>query len=103
MAQQVRIFLSPKSAMQSGRANTRRWLMDYLNTTPRQPDPLMGWIGGSDTVSQLRLTFATKAEAIAFAERNGLIAIVEPEEPRQIRPKSYADNFRFGRPENWTH
>ena len=103
MPHHVRIFSSPKSAMQSGRANTRHWIMEYLNTTPRQPDPLMGWVGGSDTTTQLHLTFSTKAEAVEFAERNGLIATVEPDEPRQIRPKSYADNFRFGRRENWTH
>jgi hypothetical protein len=103
MTQRVRIYQPPKSAMQSGFAGTGRWVMDYVNASPRQPDPLMGWIGGADTQSQVRLRFDTQEEAIAFAERNGLSYEIELPRERRVKPKAYADNFRFGRWENWTH
>jgi hypothetical protein len=64
----------------------------------------MGWIGGGSTLSQLRLTFATRDEAVAFAEKNGLSYDIELSPPTHDRkPKVYADNFRYGRLENWTH
>ena len=40
---------------------------------------------------------------MAYAERRGLAVEVELPRERVIRPKAYADNFRFGRRENWTH
>ena len=67
------------------------------------PDPLMGWIGSADTQAQVRLNFQTREEAVAFAERNGITYDLELAQPRHVRPKAYADNFRYGRIENWTH
>ena len=89
--------------MQSGRANTRHWVLEFVNTHPRAPDALMGWVGGADTTTQLQLSFATRDEAIHYAETEGLTYEVEPETTRRVVPKAYADNFRFGRRENWTH
>src|SRR3954452_17042404 len=66
----ARIYLPPKSAMQSGRAGAE-WVLHYDSATPERADPLMGWIGGGDTQAQVRLSFPTKEEAIAYAERNG--------------------------------
>jgi hypothetical protein len=63
----------------------------------------MGWIGSADTQTQVRLSFPTREEAIAYAEREGIAYAVEIEQPRRVRPKAYADNFRYGRMENWTH
>jgi hypothetical protein len=63
----------------------------------------MGWIGGGDTQTQVRLHFETREEAVAFAERAGLTYEVELPHVRRIKPKAYADNFRYGRIENWTH
>jgi hypothetical protein len=63
----------------------------------------MGWIGSADTQKQVRLTFDTKEEAIAYAERSGLTYDVELPHHRRVRPKAYADNFRYGRLDNWTH
>ncbi len=103
MAPHVRIFQPAKSAMQSGRGNTGHWVLEYPNTHRRAPDALMGWIGGADTPTQLRLTFATQQEAVRYAEAQGLTYEVEPGTTRKIVAKSYADNFRFGRRENWTH
>jgi hypothetical protein len=99
----ARIFQPPKSAMQSGYGKSHDWVVDFINDQPRQQDPLMGWTGGGDTQSQVKLTFETKEEAIAYAERAGLEYEVELPQVRRIKPKAYADNFRFGRIENWTH
>jgi hypothetical protein len=63
----------------------------------------MGWIGSADTQGQVKLTFDTQEEAVAYAERNGLSYEVEIAPPRRIRPKAYADNFKYDRIENWTH
>jgi hypothetical protein len=100
---QVRIFQPAKTAMQSGWAGTHRWLMEFAPGAPRVADPLMGWTSSTDTRSQLRLSFETREEAIAFAEKHGLTYVAEQPQKRQFRPKSYADNFRFDRVGRWTH
>ena len=99
----ARIFQPPKTAMQSGWANTRAWVLEFVTTLARRPDPLMGWIGGGDTQTQVRLHFDTKEEAIDYAERAGLEYDVELTQARRIKPKAYADNLKYGRIENWTH
>ena len=63
----------------------------------------MGWIGSADTQSQIRLSFATQQEAVAYAEKHGVAYDLELPHSRQIKPKAYADNFRSSRKENWTH
>ena len=99
----ARIFRQPKTAMQSGNAGTQDWVLEFEASGARHADPLMGWIGGSDTRSQIRLVFASQAEAVAYAERQGLAFDVELPRERIFKPKAYADNFKFGRIENWTH
>lgn len=99
----IRIYRPAKTAMQSGRAGSRCWVAEFAPGRRPRPGALMGWTGGGDTRRQLRLRFATCAEAVAFAERNGLSYEVEAARERRIVPKSYADNFRSGRPGNWTH
>jgi hypothetical protein len=95
---QVRIYRPAKSAMQSGRANTRCWVLEFAPSDRSQPDPLMGWNGSRDTRAQLRLRFDTKEEAVAFAEREGYGYVVVDDRPaKPPTPKSYADNFRFDR------
>jgi hypothetical protein len=102
MAARARVYEQPKSAMQSGRAGTTEWILEFEPSQARA-DPLMGWIGGADTRAQVRLRFESRDEAVAFAQREGLQYDVELPRERKFVPKSYADNFRFGRPENWTH
>ena len=95
---QARIYRPAKTAMQSGRAKTRKWVLDYEQATRRQPDPLMGWTSARDTLNQVSLRFDTLDEAIAFAKREGLdYTVIEPHQ-RVFKPKSYADNFRYDRP-----
>ncbi|MFA5949596.1 MAG: ETC complex I subunit [Hyphomicrobium sp.] len=99
----ARIFKPAKTAMQSGEARTKEWVLEHEPAAAREIDPLMGWTSSSDTAAQVRLEFDTKEEAVAFAERSGLAySVVEPKPRKQIR-KSYSDNFKFGRLGAWTH
>ncbi|WP_159997696.1 NADH dehydrogenase ubiquinone Fe-S protein 4 [Roseomonas sp. 18066] len=100
----ARIYSPPRSAMQSGRAKSGGWLLTYAPSEARRQDPLTGWYGSGDMRGQLRLSFASREAAEAYARANGLAFEVEAEAPGPaIKPKSYAENFRYGRAENWTH
>ena len=100
----ARIFLPPKSAMQSGRAKTRRWVLEFEPSMAKRRDPLMGWTGSSDMLAtEVRLFFDSREEAIAYAERHGIPFDLEIPPEHHVRPKAYADNFRFNRRANWTH
>jgi ETC complex I subunit-like protein len=94
----VRIYRPSKTAMQSGIAKTRRWVLEYEPATPREPDPLMGWASAGDTLNEVRLKFETLEAAVEFARKHGLEYTVIAPKGRTIRPKSYADNFRYDRP-----
>jgi len=97
---QARIFRPTKTAMQSGRRQTRKWVLEYEPATGRRPEPLMGWTSAADTLNQVRLHFATLAEASAFADKQGLAyTVIEPHAVSE-KPKSYADNFRYDRVRN---
>lgn len=99
----ARIYKPAKTAMQSGLARTKNWVLEHEPATPRKIDPLMGWTSSADTRAQVRLSFETKEEAIAYAERNGIPYRLEEPNPRSLIRKSYADNFKFGRLGAWTH
>ncbi|HYD65226.1 ETC complex I subunit [Azospirillum sp.] len=94
----VRIYQPSKTAMQSGRAKTQSWQLEYELETPRRPEPLMGWISSGDTLNQVKLRFDSKEDAIAFAERKGWEYTVQDAPVRRVRPRNYADNFRMDRP-----
>jgi hypothetical protein len=99
----ARIYQPAKNAMQSGRALTKRWLLEYEPEQAREVDPLMGWTSSSDMRQQLALEFDTSEEAVAYAQKNAIpYQVFEPHRPRP-RPKSYADNFRFDRKVPWSH
>jgi hypothetical protein len=99
----ARIFKPAKTAMQSGDARTKEWVLEYEPESPREIEPLMGWTSSADMRSQIRLSFETKQEAIAYAERNGIAYRLEEPKPRRPVRKSYADNFKYGRIGSWTH
>ena len=93
----ARIYRPSKTAMQSGRAQTRKWLLEYEPASRRDPDPLMGWSSAQDTLNQVKMRFPTLEEAVAFAQKRGLdYTIIEPH-GRTPKMKSYADNFRYDR------
>ena len=90
----ARIFQKPKNAMQSGRAGTQRWVLEFAPAEARKADPLMGWAGSGDTQRQLRLRFASREEAVAYAEKNGIEVEITPTPERRLKIQAYADNFR---------
>jgi hypothetical protein len=99
----ARIYKPAKTAMQSGRARTKEWVLEFEPESKREIDPLMGWTSSHDMRSQVRLSFDTKEEAIAYAQRNDLAYYVTEPPPIQPVRKSYTDNFRYGRIGSWTH
>ena len=99
----ARIFRPAKTAMQSGAARTKDWVLEHEPEAPRFIDPLMGWTGSTDMRTQILLEFDTREEAVAYADQHGLAyRLIEPN-PRKPIKKSYSDNFKFGRIGSWTH
>lgn len=99
----ARIFKPAKNAMQSGKAKTREWQLDYEPEQPRAIEPLMGWTASGDMKQQLTIRFETRDDAIAYCEREGIpYQVIEPKEPAR-RQAAYSDNFAFRRGEPWTH
>lgn len=90
----ARISELDRRTTQSGKANTGRWLLEYEREEPLRADPLTGWAGSSDTRPQVRLNFASKESAIAYAERLGLDYHLVPATPVKLKIQAYADNFR---------
>ena len=99
----ARIYKPSKASNQSGLARTKNWVLVFEQDKPREIEPLMGWTSSGDTRQQVTLSFETKEEAIAYAEREGIPYRVE--EPHEIkrRTMAYADNFKFNRVGPWTH
>jgi hypothetical protein len=100
----ARIFRPAKTAMQSGRANTKAWILEFDAAAARRTDPLMGWTSAEDMASgQLRLTFESAEKAVAYAEKHAIPYRVLPDHEASPRPKAYADNFAYRRRKPWTH
>src|SRR5262245_18033151 len=99
----ARIYKPAKTAMQSGRGRTKERVLEDEPENSREIEPLMGWTSSRDMRAEIQLSFATKEEAIIYAERNGIPFTVVEEPARKSIRKSYADNFRFGRIGAWTH
>ena len=98
----ARIYKPAKNAMQQGMA-PREWVLEFEPETPLLIEPLMGWTSSLETRRQVRLAFAAKEEAVAVATRHGIAFRLEEPQQTALRPKSYAENFKFGRPDRWTH
>ena len=99
----ARIYRPAKTAMQSGKAKTREWILEFEPASARALDPLMGWTSSSDMNGQVRLRFDSKEDAIAYAEKHGIpFRLHEPQQAPVIL-KAYADNFAYGRKQPWTH
>ena len=88
----AKIYKPAKTAMQSAKGNTRNWLLEF-DTLNTGINPLMGWESSKDTMSEVKLEFLTKEQAINYAKKNNIdYYIIEPQE-RKIIKKSYSDNF----------
>lgn len=95
MAATAVIYQPARTAMQQGRARTKRWVLEWEPAEPRRPDPLMGWIGSGDTRRQVQLRFESKDAAIEYAKSKGIDYVVREPKSRTPKTKSYADNFRW--------
>lgn len=92
----AKIYQPAKTAMQSGRRGTQKWVFEFEVDVKNEPDPLMGWNSGG-TLQQVRLSFDSKEEALRYAEKKGIaVEVIEPKK-RAVNPKSYAANFAFNR------
>jgi hypothetical protein len=99
----ARIFRPARNAMQSGKANTKEWVLEFEPASARVSDPLMGWTVSTDMNGQVRILFDTRDEAVAYAQRHGIaFELIAAKEHRRI-VKAYADNFAYTRREPWTH
>ena len=99
----AKIYRPAKTAMQSGKAKTHLWVLEFDAEKPRTIDPIMGYTSSGDMYQQVRLSFETSEEAIAYAERHGIAyQVQEPKEPVRRRI-AYSDNFSFRRVGQWTH
>jgi hypothetical protein len=95
MSADVRIYRPAKTAMQSGRSNTHKWVLEFEPKDGLSVDPLMGWSGSHDTTRQLKMKFPSKDDAVAYAKRRGLTYRVQDPKERSVKPRAYADNFAY--------
>jgi hypothetical protein len=99
----ARIYRPAKNAMQSGKANTREWLLEFEPEKPKSVEPLMGWTSASETLPQVTLEFATRAAAENYAKARALeYELIDPLPPAR-KSKAYSDNFRYDRKIPWSH
>ena len=80
--------------MQSGKARSDEWVLEFESARPKRPDPLTGWSGGADPQEQVKLTFPDLEAAKAYADRHGIDYHLVPPTPPKLKLQSYADNFR---------
>ena len=71
----AKIYKPSKTSMQSGLRNTKNWLLEFetLNTGI---NPLTGWETSKDTLSEVKLEFSNKEQAINYAKKIILIIIL---------------------------
>ena len=96
----VRIYKPSKTAMQSGRGKIDQWVLEYIPTSGRIPEALMGWISSEDTLNQVKIRFDTLKAAKAFAEENGFDYTIDASHERRVKPRNYGDNFKYIPPED---
>ena len=90
----AKIFKPAKTAMQSGRSKFNKWVLKFSDKKNQLKDTMMGWNGGSSTISQIELKFSSKEEAVNYAKNNGIDYEVLETRERKVINKSYADNFK---------
>ena len=88
----VKIYKPSKTAMQSGKKNTKNWVLEF-ETLNNSTSPLMGWESSNDTMSEVKLEFETKDQAINYAKKNNYTFNVVESQKTKIILKSYSDNF----------
>lgn len=99
----ARIYRPAKNAMQSGKAKTKDWILEFEPASARRSDPLMGWTQSTDMNGQVVLSFDTQEDAVRYANEHGIAFRLHDPKPAKRIIKAYADNFAYGRKQPWTH
>ena len=99
----ARIYSPAKTAMQSGKAKTGHWVLEFDRETARTVEPLMGYTSSAEPLAQVTLKFDTCDDATAYARKHGIAFRVEDPKESKRRRISYSDNFKFDRKTPWTH
>ena len=80
----AKIYKPTKSAMQSGKKKDKSWFMEF-DTLDNGINPLMGWESSKDTMSEVRLEFDSKEQAINYAKKNKVdYYVIEPQKRKSI-------------------
>ena len=99
----AKIYRPAKNAMQSGKAATKKWRLEFEAAAAPRTEALMGWTSSADPNGQVRIDFDTKEQAIAFAQAHAIPhQVIERPDMKRI-PRAYGDNFAFARREPWSH
>ena len=85
--------------MQSGKARTNSWVLEYDRNTARTPEPLMGWVSSGDTMNQVLMNFETQKKAVSFAKQKGWDYRILPSHEKTVKPRNFGDNFKYIPPE----
>ncbi|MEB3415332.1 ETC complex I subunit [Alteriqipengyuania sp. WL0013] len=88
------IYQRPQSAMQSGKAKTDQWILEFEQSEARGSDPLMGWTSSGDTQTQVVLKFPSLDAAKAYADKHEIAVRVHQPPKKTLKLQAYADNFR---------
>lgn len=90
----ARIYKTAKTAMQSGKAKTKNWILEFTPSLPPTRDPLLGWVSSKEAASQVQLFFKSLEAAITYCNSHSFPYTALPEPPEEIlSPKNYSDNF----------
>ena len=88
------ILQQPRRTPPAGTARDGRWTLEFEREEAQRADPLTGWSGSGDTRTQVRLSFDSKDEAVAYASAKGFDIHLVPAPATTLKLQAYADNFR---------
>ena len=96
----ARIYRPTKTAMQAGKARTRRWVLAWPSKTLQETEYLMRWNIAHDTQRYVSLSFVSRESGVFFAQKHNIPFIVEEDnlQATSLRPRSYADRLRYKKP-----
>ena len=101
----ARIYQPSKTAMSSGSAKTKSWVLEFVPNVAGDIDPLMGWTTSDDTQTQVSLEFESENAAVSYAKLHNIEVTIQVTQKRaaNIRAGGYGENFSTHRRGIWTH
>jgi ETC complex I subunit conserved region len=93
MTRVAKIYRPARNAMQSGKAKTKQWLLEFEPTSARSNYEVTGWVSSSDMDQEIQIAFETSEDAVRYAKSNNIeYTLLQPKEPKKAK-RSYASNF----------